>query len=129
MGEIEAALSTHAKVKEAVVVAQEERGGDKKLVAYVVSMGGEEVTASEMRRHLRERLPEYMVAAGFVMLDEMPLNSNGKIDRKALPQWEGSSLEVSQGYQEPRTPVEQELCEMWKEVLGVERVGDKRQLL
>ena len=122
LGEIEAALSTHAMVKEAVVVAQEVREADKQLVAYVVGVGGEEVTASEMRSHLRGRLPEYMVPAGFVMLDEMPLNSNGKIDRKALPQFD-LTREHEEAYIAPRNPIEVELAGIWTDVLNIDRAG------
>ena len=122
LGEIESVMSTHPQVREAVVVVRETDRGEKMLIGYAMSEGAEKVSASEIRDYLRERLPDYMVPAGFVMLDEMPLNSNGKIDRKALPRWEAASA-AGDRYQGPRTYVEQELCEMWEEVLGVERVG------
>ncbi|HEX5736602.1 MAG TPA: phosphopantetheine-binding protein, partial [Blastocatellia bacterium] len=122
LGEVEAALVSHPMVKEAVVVVREVREADKKLVAYVVSAGGEEVTASEMRRHLREKLPDYMVPTAFVKLDKLPMTPNGKVDRKALPAYKAESgAGATEGRQ--ASEVEQVVAGIWKEVLGVEEVG------
>jgi amino acid adenylation domain-containing protein len=92
LGEIEMALRSHERVREAVVEVQEE-GGDKRLVAYYVAGGGEDLPAGELRSYLRERLPEYMVPAGYVAMEGMPLTANGKVDRKALKEvaWRGGS--------------------------------------
>jgi amino acid adenylation domain-containing protein len=121
LGEIEMALRSHERVREAVVEVQEE-GGDKRLVAYYVAGGGEDLPAGELRSYLRERLPEYMVPAGYVAMEGMPLTANGKVDRKALKEvaWRGGS-EV--GRRLPEGPVEERLAEIWREVLGVREIG------
>ncbi|MFP2964514.1 AMP-binding enzyme, partial [Myxococcus sp. 1LA] len=85
LGEVEAALSQHAGVNEAVVVAREDGGEGKRLVAYVTPREGAELEASTLRSHVKQRLPEYMVPSAYVVLDVLPLTPNGKVDRKALP--------------------------------------------
>ncbi|HYP53191.1 MAG TPA: amino acid adenylation domain-containing protein, partial [Pyrinomonadaceae bacterium] len=86
LGEIEAALAEHAEVRECCVVAREEAAGEKRIVAYVVSRSHESpALVDELRRHLQQRVPGYMIPSAFVALDELPLNANGKVDRKALP--------------------------------------------
>src|SRR6185369_16047024 len=115
LGEIEAALAGLPGVREAVVVAREDR-----LVAYVVG----EAEPSLLRLALRERLPEHMVPAFFVTLPALPLTPNGKVDRKALPAPEKTHVE--ERWLAPRTPVEEVLAGIWAEVLGVsagDRVG------
>src|ERR1043165_7348161 len=119
LGEIEVALKEHENVSECVVVAQEDETG-KRLVAYIVWTTMEQ-SSSELRQYLKERLPEYMVPAVFVSLEQLPLTVNGKVDRKALPAAELSA--VREEYVGPRNAVEEELCRIWTEVLKVERVG------
>ncbi len=121
LGEVEAALVRHPQVREVVVVAQEDTPGDRRLVGYVV---GEEPipTGEELRVHLKEGLPEYMVPAAFVFLDALPLTPNGKVDRKALPVPDVGT-QLAHQYVAPRSPTEESLAEIWAEVLGVERVG------
>ena len=124
LGEVEAALRGQAGVREAVVVAREEEGGGKRLVAYVVGEAGAgegRVEVGELREALRGGLPEYMVPAAYVLLDEMPLTPNGKVDRKALPAPERTRSGAE--YEAGRTPVEQVVASIWGETLGVERVG------
>jgi amino acid adenylation domain-containing protein len=116
-GEVEAALASHAAVREALVVAREDRPGDRRLVAYVVG----DVEAGVLREHLRRELPEYMVPAAFVPLERLPLAPNGKLDRKALPAPEYAA--DTERYEAPRTPVEEVLAGIWVEVLRIERVG------
>jgi amino acid adenylation domain-containing protein len=124
LGEIEATLGAHPSVREALVLASGEGGGDARLVAYVVGeAGGEAPRAGELREHLLTRLPDHMVPSAFVMLDELPLTPNGKVDRRALPPPEQSASASAGTYVAPRTPVEEILCGIWSEVLGVERVG------
>ena len=123
LGEIEAALSRHADIKEAVVVAREETSGEKRLVAYVVSGSEPAPSTSALREFLKETLPEYMMPSAFVFLDALPLTSNGKVDRKALPEPDQSNLELEESYVAPRTPVEEVLTEIWAQVLRVEQVG------
>ncbi len=122
LGEIEAVLRTHAQVEQAVLVAIE-RSGRATLVAYVVPSGGTALGAGELREHLRERVPEYMVPAHFVALERLPLTPNGKIDRGALPEPDARPAELERAYEAPRNPVEEKLAEIWKGLLGVERVG------
>jgi len=119
LGEIEAAINEYASVDQAVVLAREDEPGDKRLVCYFV--GKHEVSGSLMRNGLRERLPAYMVPAAFVQLEQMPLTANGKIDRRALPRPEIDSPNGS--YASPRSAVEEILCDIWSEVLRVEKVG------
>jgi amino acid adenylation domain-containing protein len=122
-GEVEVALGQLAGVRQCVVAVREEvGGGGKRLVAYVVAEEGDEIGAAELRAALRERLPEYMVPSAFVLMDELPLNLNGKVDRKALPEPEAASASAD-SYVAPRTPVEELVCELFAQVLGAGRVG------
>jgi hypothetical protein len=119
LGEIEAKLAGHPKVREAVVVARDENEVGKRLVAYYT---GEDAGIESLRAHLSSTLPEYMTPAAFVFLAELPLNPNGKLDRKALPAPD-LSKQFERQYEGPRTPVERILCAIWEQMLGVERVG------
>ncbi|HEX2079821.1 MAG TPA: amino acid adenylation domain-containing protein, partial [Longimicrobium sp.] len=115
--EIEAVLSVHEAVREARVIAREDEAGETRLVAYVVG----DLDAEGLRGHLRKSLPEYMVPAAFVVLEQLPLTANGKLDRGALPAPNFAPAE--ERYTEPRTPTEEVLAGIWAEVLGIERVG------
>ena len=121
-GEIESMLAKHAGVKEAVVVVKQEAGMEKRLAAYVVGQGQERVTGEELRKYLRERLPEYMVPGVIERVEEMPLNANGKVNRQELAKME-IRVEGGEGYEEPQGEVERELARIWAEVLRVKRVG------
>ncbi len=125
LGEVEVALHAHESVREAVVLAKEDASGDKRLAAYVVAACDDEgkPAAEELRGFLKERLPEYMVPAVFVMLDEMPLTSNGKADRRALLAMEIKRAEAGHSLTRPRTEEEEILASIWAEVLGVDEVG------
>ncbi|HVG45404.1 MAG TPA: phosphopantetheine-binding protein, partial [Longimicrobium sp.] len=118
-GEIEARLAEHASVREAVVLALDGGAGGKRLVAYFV---GEALESEALRAHLSEQLPEYMVPAAFVRLEQLPLTPNGKLDRRALPAPEGDD-HAAREYEAPVGKVEQALAGIWAELLGVERVG------
>jgi amino acid adenylation domain-containing protein len=121
LGEIESALARHEQVRAAVVTARDDAGGaGKRLVAYVVPEGEHAPGAAELRVYLRERLPEYMVPSAFVTLEAFPITPNGKVDRKALPE---PDLAPTAAYVAPRTPVEELVCGLFSQVLGVERVG------
>jgi tyrocidine synthetase-3 len=118
LGEIESQLLGHPKVKETVVLAREGEGGDKYLCAYVVPHAGETLQDSELRDYLAVELPDYMVPAYFILLEKMPLNPNGKVDRKALPE---PDLTSGREYVPPQNEREKVLVHLWSEVLGVDR--------
>ena len=123
LGEIEAAIMEHAAIRESVVTAHEEVGGERRLVAYVVAKEEEKLTASEVRAYLKEKLPDYMVPAAFVMMEAFPLTANGKIDRRALPLPEGQRPALESPYVEPHTETEKVIAAVWRQVLHVEKVG------
>ena len=120
-GEIEAALSQHPGVSACAVVAREHPCGERVLIAYIVSKN-DEIAADELRQFVGERVPQYMVPAMFCPIDELPLNSNGKLDAKRLPtpQWDIASAEELVA---PRTATEERIAEIWREVLKLARVG------
>ncbi|MFE1127632.1 amino acid adenylation domain-containing protein [Streptomyces albidoflavus] len=122
-GEIESVLLRHDRVAEAAVAVWPDEKGDKRLAAYVVVRPGAGAPdAGELRRHLGGVLPGYMVPAAIVLLDRLPLNHNGKLDRSALPAPARQDGEVAE-YAAPADPTEKALARIWSEVLGVERVG------
>ena len=123
LGEIETALREHEGVVEAVVAARVGAHGDTRLTAYVVAAKGRALTGGELRAFLKERLPEYMLPSAYVSLDRLPLTPHGKVDRRALPQPDGEARELDVPFVAPRSAVEEVLCEIFAEVLGVERVG------
>ncbi|RKG75429.1 amino acid adenylation domain-containing protein, partial [Corallococcus exercitus] len=118
-GEVEAALRLLPGVREAVAVVREDVAGDKRLVAYVV---GESLDSKALRAALQERLPDYMIPSAFVVLEALPLNANGKLDRSALPAPE-SPVASADRYVAPRDAVEEQLAALFAEVLHVARVG------
>ncbi|MGO4648824.1 phosphopantetheine-binding protein [Nocardia sp. 2YAB30] len=118
-GEVEAALVAHPAVARAAVVAREDRPGDKRLVGYIVPANGSVAVASELRRFVSSRLPEYLVPSAIMVMTTLPLTANGKVDRRALPAPEYADA----AYRAPRTDQEKLLAALFGEVLGVERVG------
>jgi acyl-coenzyme A synthetase/AMP-(fatty) acid ligase len=110
LSEVEAALSKHAAVAQAVAIAREDAPGDKRLVAYVVPHPAEKPTTSELRNFVRVKLPDYMVPSAFVMLDSLPLTPNGKIDRKALPAPDTARPELEGEFVAPRNESERVLA-------------------
>lgn len=118
-GEIESALARHPRIRTSAVSARPGADGDKRLVAYVVSDGV--VDGTELRQFLRRILPEYMVPAMFVSLDGLPLNANGKVDRRALPDTTGKP--DVQAPIEPRDELERQLVQIWQDILPVRSVG------
>ena len=119
LGEIETVLKDHHKVKQAVAVAREDLPGDRRLIAYVVpETGSGQLSRGELRTFLKQRLPDYMIPADFITLAAIPISSNGKIDRKALPAPElnGDAVVDEASYVAPRTLVEEQLAEIWRRV-------------
>ncbi|GAB3374091.1 hypothetical protein GCM10027431_26350 [Lysobacter rhizosphaerae] len=127
LGEIEARLQEHPRVREAVVLAREDRPGDTRLVAYYVprssSVDIQSIPVPELRRHLAELLPGFMVPAAYVALENLPLSANGKLDRGALPAPATVRPEQAVPYAPPIGRDEARLCEAFAAVLGVEGVG------
>jgi acyl-coenzyme A synthetase/AMP-(fatty) acid ligase len=122
LGEIEARLAACAGVAASVVVAREDRPGDKRLVAYLCAKPGSEPGVAELRAELSKQLPDYMVPSAFVTLEDFPLTVNGKLDRKALPAPEADAF-AAQTYEAPVGAVETAIAAIWCELLGLERVG------
>ncbi|QHD01245.1 hypothetical protein PspS04_13155 [Pseudomonas sp. S04] len=118
LGEIEARLREQPDVHSAVVVARDSQTG-KQLVAYVAAVAAEGLGES-LRQRLRERLPDYMVPTHVVVLEALPLNPNGKVDRLALP---APQISLDSRFVAPQTAEQRALAQIWQEVLGVERVG------
>lgn len=122
LGEIEAALLEHDAVRQVLVVAHDAGSDDRRLVAYLVFADGEDLTASDVRRFLRLRLPDYMIPALVVGLSSMPLTPNGKIDRSALPDPFRDVRRAPVGREPPAPGMEAKLADIWSDVLKVERV-------
>ncbi|WP_374089709.1 AMP-binding protein [Methylomicrobium lacus] len=122
LGEIEAQILAHPEVKEAAVLAREDQPGDKRLVAYLVEKQSGALQLEILKAQLKLALPDYMVPSAFVMLEDMPLNANGKLDRKRLPAPEIGE-QLSNSYVAPRTGTETSLADIWQDVLGIEKVG------
>jgi amino acid adenylation domain-containing protein len=127
LGEIEATLEQCSRVRQAVVVAREDREGDKRLVAYVVADAKGADPVSELRSALESKLPDYMIPSSFVCVPELPLTDNGKIDRKALlklpPPNQHTATAADQPGNGPSSEIECILARIWQEALGVASVG------
>jgi syringomycin synthetase protein SyrE len=120
LGEIEARLAQYPTIQRVVVLAREDTPGDKRLVGYFTATA--EVRLALLRAHLSAALPEYMVPSGYVQLEGMPVNANGKLDRNALPA-PGEADYPLHSYQVPDGPAEASLAAIWANILGIERVG------
>lgn len=126
LGEIESALRQHPSVQDSVVTLhldQTNPSETQRLVAYVTSSQGQPPTVEELLHGLEQTLPEYMVPSAVVLLDAMPLNANGKVDRRALPAPSRFNMRREAVYLAPRTPVEQQLEHLWSELLGLEQIS------
>ena len=121
--EIESALRQHPTVREAVVIASNDGPGEKRLVGYLVLQPDQTITINQLRAHLQQTVPEYMIPSAFVVLDKLPLTSSGKVDRRQLPAPTDGRPELGETYVAPRTPLEQEVATIWEQVLKVNRVG------
>ena len=123
MGEIETVLRQHPAVCDAAVLAGQDASGAKTLWAYVATESGAKPSWSEIRQFLRERLPEFMLPAACLFLDEMPLSSNGKVDRKKLPPLEAAAHTNKDNAEAPLTEAEKTVVAVWKKVLGCKSIG------
>ncbi|PKM50197.1 MAG: hypothetical protein CVV02_12585 [Firmicutes bacterium HGW-Firmicutes-7] len=119
LGEIENQLLKRQDIREAVVVDKVDSSGNKYLSAYLVS--NKEIANATLREHLSKELPEYMIPTYFIKIDKLPLTSNGKIDRKALP--DVDCIHTGVEYEGPTNEIQEKLIEIWKEVLEVEKIG------
>lgn len=123
VAEVEMALLNLDNIREAVVVAREDREGDQRLIGYLVPVSHPAPSFSTMRRLLAENLPDYMIPSGFLVLDSLPRTANGKVDRRALPTPEKDRPDLDHPFVAPRTPIEEVLAGLWSKILGVEQVG------
>ena len=123
LGEIEAALATHPAVQQTVVMGREAGPGDLRLVAYIVFRPGEDLTVSDVRRHLRRHLPDYMIPSVVSTVDAIALTPNGKVDRAALPDPFKNAVHSGRHHVAPEPGPEQTMAEIWREILQVETVG------
>ncbi|KZL35857.1 hypothetical protein VT47_24930, partial [Pseudomonas syringae pv. syringae] len=122
-GEIEDRLSRHPQVQQAVVMAREDVPSDKRLVAYFTSSAeNDHLHIETLRAHLQAQLPDYMVPTAYVRLESMPLTPNGKLDRKALPAPDLSSV-ISREYQAPQGATERAIADIWQDLLSIDQVG------
>jgi amino acid adenylation domain-containing protein len=121
-GEIESVLERHPRVRAAAVIDHQDQSGDRRLVAYL-EPNGTPPEVSVLRAFAAEQVPNYMVPSGYVVLDELPLNPNGKVDRDALPEPEWDRAAAANEFVAPQTATERRVAEIWSEVLGVSGVG------
>jgi len=121
--EVESVLRGQAGIREVVVDAAREGAESTRLVAYYTVKEGHEVRADELRRAVKQMLPEYMVPSLYVVLQRMPLTPSGKIDREALPEPSGEVVRGQNEYEAPRDELERRLVEIWEKVLGVKPIG------
>ena len=123
LGEIEVVLGQHEAVEQAVVIAQKQPNGENQLIAHVVLKAQHTADKNNLRKFLKERLPAYMVPPAILTLPALPLSSNGKVDRNALPLPETGSQEPEETFVAPRDAREQQLAQVWSEVLRVNPIS------
>lgn len=122
LGEIETRLMAYPGVDEAVVLAREDRFGNKRLLAYLTARDNAVLTESALRDAIKESMPDYMLPGAFVFLERLPLTANGKIDRNALPEPDLAET-AKNAYEAPVTETEKSLAAIWSGILGIERIG------
>ncbi|BAY66478.1 amino acid adenylation domain-containing protein [Calothrix brevissima NIES-22] len=123
LAEIESVLRQHPTVSQAVAIAREDIPGQRRLVAYIVAHLDAAPVISDLRRFLKEKLPEYMVPTAFMLVEAIPLTPNGKINYRELPPPEISRSLLEANLTAPRNPVEEMLVQIWAEVLGIKQLG------
>ncbi len=122
LGEIESVLQQHSAIRETAVIARADESDNKRLIAYFVPHQPT-IAVSDLRNFLKQKLPDYMIPSAFVQLKKLPLTSNGKVDRQALPDPDQARPELAQTFTPPRTPTEETIANIWAQVLQIERVG------
>jgi amino acid adenylation domain-containing protein len=125
LGEVELALAQYPGVKQAVVIALEVVPGEKRLVGYIVPNSEQIIAIAELRNFLQMKLPNYMVPPVFVILDTLPLNTNGKVNRKALPVANLTNVEIEKTFATAEDPLQLQLTKIWENVLGIHQIGIK----
>jgi amino acid adenylation domain-containing protein len=123
LGEIEETLRQHPAVRDAATIARDDGSGNKRLIAYIVAPSETTLTTGELHVFLKEKLPDYMVPAAFVLLEALPLTINGKVDRRSLPEPDTARPDLAFDFVAPGTAEEKALAEIWEKILGVEKVG------
>jgi amino acid adenylation domain-containing protein len=123
LGEIEAILSRHPAVRDVVVVAREDVPGDQRLVAYIALSQSQIVTVRDLHAYLAQQLPAYMIPSAFLLLDALPLNASGKVNRHALPAPDKNRNELQETPALQMLPVHQQLIDIWEELLNVRPIG------
>ena len=123
LSEITNVLNRHPAVRENIVIVREESVGEKRIVAYIVPFAGANPTNNELRQHLGQELPEYMLPAVFVTMDSLPLGTNGKVDRSVLPVPTDENIIRDEKFVAPRTPTEQRIASIVATLLGLKRIG------
>ncbi|MEH2055450.1 MAG: amino acid adenylation domain-containing protein [Nostoc sp.] len=125
LGEVELAIAQYPGVKQAIVIAPEVVPGEKRLVGYVVPNSEQVIAIAELRNFLQMKLPNYMVPSVFVILDTLPLNTNGKVDRKALPVDNLANVEIEKTFATAEDPLQLQLTKIWENVLNINPIGIK----
>lgn len=123
LGEIEAFIREIQTVREAIVLVREDIPGNQRLVAYYRTEDEKEISLEQLKAHLQERLPEFMVPAHYMLMEKFPLTPNGKIDRKAFPAPDDSQAVVRADYTPPENEMEEIIAEIWKQALGIQKIG------
>jgi acyl-coenzyme A synthetase/AMP-(fatty) acid ligase/acyl carrier protein len=122
LGEIEAILNQHSLIKENVVILREDTPEDQKLVAYIVTLTNSRLPVPELRNFIREKLPEYAIPSAFVFLEQLPISTNGKIDRKSLP-IPTETFDSTNNYTPPTNAIEEILAGIWAKILQRQQIG------
>jgi len=123
LGEVDSRVRDYSKIRDCVTIVSDRTHGSRELICYFVGEAGENIEIEDLKKFLREKLPEFMIPAVFIKLDALPLSSNGKVDRKSLPSPDGMRPNLKTEYSAPRDNMEQRLAEIWAEALGLESVG------
>ena len=123
LGEIEAVLGQHPAVQQSVVVVREDSFSMQSLVAYLVADANQDLSIPDLRAFLKQKLPDPMMPSAFMVLETLPLNANGKVDRRALPAPDRFQRDMDVGFVAPQTSIERRIAEIWQRILKLDRVG------